>query len=225
MTFNINMEKQYIVGKNGNQPFPITDTKVSRQHLKVTKIGKGKYQIEDNDSTNGTYINGVRVVKKVVDADTPIQLGTNFVFCCNMLAKKADPLDAKFVEEFNKLEKVYNDYETERIKLQKTNSKIMLLRMLPMTLSGIVTAVVPFIPVRIVFGVITLFLLVWQFAMSDKNPEKQKKLKDDFEMNYRCPNLQCRQPLTNRSFAFLKDQGYCPYCKKRWTPENEEDEE
>src|SRR6266508_3929065 len=52
----------------------LTDTTVSRQHAIVEETAKG-YLLRDLDSTNGTFLNGVRVREGYLAAGSVIRLG------------------------------------------------------------------------------------------------------------------------------------------------------
>ena len=49
--------KSFIIGKNADADFQMTNKAVSRKHA-VIKWKEGKYYIQDLDSANGTYVNG-----------------------------------------------------------------------------------------------------------------------------------------------------------------------
>lgn len=66
---------EIIVGKKGNQKIAITDSRVSRNHCKLTEQADGSFILEDLNSTNGTFVNGSSVIKNKVNRDTIIQLG------------------------------------------------------------------------------------------------------------------------------------------------------
>ena len=53
--------QEVIIGKEGTQKFPINNSRVSRQHAKITVSDSGQWTLEDLNSTNGTYINGKRM--------------------------------------------------------------------------------------------------------------------------------------------------------------------
>ena len=72
---------EIIVGRKGEQSFPIMDKAVSGKHLKLTTMPDGNVQVEDLESTNGTFIDGVRIIKKIVSRNTVVQMGSTFTFC------------------------------------------------------------------------------------------------------------------------------------------------
>lgn len=157
---------EIIVGRRGDQGFPITDRAVSGKHLKLTALPNGKVQVEDLGSTNGTFVDGVRIIQKVVDRSTVIQMGSTFTFrVSDVLPEVSTPasarpapkpapasptgvhgaapqtppqqeFDPEFVRQFEKLESVWNKYQQDKIALQKSNASKGFLRMMPMFVLG-----------------------------------------------------------------------------------------
>lgn len=56
---------QLIIGRDASHAVSINDAEVSRKHARLTFQG-GKYVLEDLGSTNGTFVNGQRLVSPVV---------------------------------------------------------------------------------------------------------------------------------------------------------------
>ena len=52
--------KELKIGRNPENDIQLQDSSVSRQHA-ILVIGNGEYSIRDLGSSNGTYVNGVRV--------------------------------------------------------------------------------------------------------------------------------------------------------------------
>ena len=60
--------------------FLLSDDSVSRQHAKITPTKTG-FIIEDLDSSNGTYVDGVPIVSCVLHGGDSVQIGKNlFLF-------------------------------------------------------------------------------------------------------------------------------------------------
>ena len=152
---------EIIVGRRGEQSFPIMDKAVSGKHLKLTTMPDGNVQVEDLGSTNGTFIDGIRIIKKVVSRNTVVQMGSTFAFRINdvlpeVKTPSVNPLgntisgetrivpptpskpeyDEEILRKFQNLESVWNKYQEEKINLQKNNASKGFLRMLPMFVLG-----------------------------------------------------------------------------------------
>lgn len=80
---------QLIIGRDSSSGVAINDAEVSRKHARLTFQG-GKYVIEDLGSTNGTFVNGQRVVGGVVlKSGDVVSLGEQIVLMFEALS--ADP--------------------------------------------------------------------------------------------------------------------------------------
>ena len=55
--------QEVIIGKEGTQKFPINNSRVSRQHAKITVSDSGQWTLEDLNSTNGTLVNNRRITR------------------------------------------------------------------------------------------------------------------------------------------------------------------
>lgn len=239
---------EIIVGKQGNQPFPITDPKVSRKHLKITALSEGKYQIEDLASSNGTFVDGLRVIKKVVTAETVVQLGGSFTFRVGDAIPKANgaattrqadtasarqtvsdtqeiKVDWEVIAQFEKLKRVYDEYMEAKITLQKENAQKGFMRMLPMSIMGIVGIVIGCVPAlgdfRLLISsvvVVASGVLLYKAYSSQSNlPEKMEALNRKFQVDYVCPK--CKGFLGFTPFEGLRNRKQCPMCKAKWVKE------
>jgi len=52
------------------------DSKVSRNHARLLLSGNGRWSVEDLGSTNGTYVNGVRVTRQELIRGDTLLVGT-----------------------------------------------------------------------------------------------------------------------------------------------------
>lgn len=69
-----------IVGRQQTCDLALHDDEVSRQHLNITREGM-RWCLDDLGSTNGTYVNGVRVDKYILKHEDRVRVGqTTFVF-------------------------------------------------------------------------------------------------------------------------------------------------
>jgi pSer/pThr/pTyr-binding forkhead associated (FHA) protein len=72
--------KTLTVGRNEAAQPPVDDILMSRLHFWIAPAGQG-YQIEDLNSTNGTFVNGVRITTRQLRANDLIRAGdSHFVF-------------------------------------------------------------------------------------------------------------------------------------------------
>ena len=71
----------FTIGSGRSNDLHLEDSTVSRRHCEIELIPDG-YSIRDLGSTNGTYVQGVRIKSAFLDEGTEFQLGsTRLVFC------------------------------------------------------------------------------------------------------------------------------------------------
>lgn len=235
---------EVIVGRKGNQPFVITNKSVSSQHVKLVLLDNGKVLAEDLSSTNGTFVNGIRIAKKVIDMNTVVQLGTEYTFkVCdaisvpcnvnqptsttnvrqNIKQENIQEIDQEIIRKFALLEDIWTKYQDEKITLQKGAASKNFLRMLPMALLGGIGYLISCIPelsgIRIPITLIGLgiggIITFIAYKSSTSLPEEMEKLNQKFQIDYVCPK--CKQFLGFIPFEGLKNRGQCLACKTKWT--------
>jgi pSer/pThr/pTyr-binding forkhead associated (FHA) protein len=70
------LEKDRVtLGRKPDNDIPLSDGTVSGNHAVITKQADGSYEVEDQNSTNGTFINGERVTKQALNSGDILQLG------------------------------------------------------------------------------------------------------------------------------------------------------
>ncbi len=80
---------QLIIGRDSSSAITINDAEVSRKHARLNFQG-GKYVIEDLGSTNGTFVNGQRLISAVVlKSGDVVSLGEQIVLMYEALAVDA----------------------------------------------------------------------------------------------------------------------------------------
>lgn len=148
---------ELLIGKEGNQPFKITDPYVSKKHAKLSLMPDGSYVLEDLDSRGGTYLLGEngdvrQIVKCTVRPGVKIRLGGHYVVSINDFLpyfegaiekerKKNEDLrkireeEEQTIREFSRLKKVYEDYHQDKIALQRNVAVKNFYRSLPSVIS------------------------------------------------------------------------------------------
>lgn len=68
------------IGRHPYNHISLDDLAASRYHCWITLTGAG-FVVQDLDSTNGTFVNGIRIAKRALRPGDRIQVGrTEFVF-------------------------------------------------------------------------------------------------------------------------------------------------
>lgn len=63
-----------VIGRDESADLVLNEPSVSRRHLKISPTQSG-FRLEDLDTENGTFVNGVREWSCVVESDVTVQLG------------------------------------------------------------------------------------------------------------------------------------------------------
>jgi len=205
------MEKSFIIGREGNQPFTISQEGVSREHAKLTIDDNGKWTLEDLNSGNGTFIRNEegdleQIGKKTISERTYICLGPDNINGCKFYARQLiAPKD--YQREFDLLEEIDNDIEE---RLDKADDKSKLIRK-----AIAIISMVGFFGSFIVEdnGIRTMLLRVSTAATGASSmfydPNKQKKqLKALREKLFGCPNPACSHNLSSKEVRNRK----CAKC-------------
>lgn len=126
------MTKELIIGRFADSPIaiPVDRVGVSGTHAKIVIHDNGNWEIEDLDSSNGTYIkdkngNFQRVFKKDIKETTIIRLGqeghSSFIF----MAHKVLSDDKSYAFEFRQLKKLLKQQLVEEEALENKNTRNM----------------------------------------------------------------------------------------------------
>lgn len=197
------MAKTIIFGRavSGKDTKQIARQDISGQHTKITYLGNEEFEVEDLNSTNGTYVNGYRIRKSKVTIndevrlshETIIDLAKEFGLSKTAVQEKQNPND--FVSEFEKLKAVREEYRTVRRKMRKKhNRKNTLIRgtitmaPLPLMFFGDVS----------IMGISILGSTVAGLVLS--NSDIQDELEDlmsNYNARYVCPKCKRQLGLTN----------------------------
>lgn len=216
---------EFIVGREGNQPFQINDRSVSRKHVKCTLLPNGKIQLEDLGSAGGTYVNGMQIVSKEVDMNSVVMLGSNYQLSLAKLFPQTggspEPVSIRH------LKKVWDNYNEEKIRLQQDNTKKQMMMRIPSLIPMVIAVVFAFVgqnnnPIMSVLKVsgvvLSLVLMIVMFkkssAASMELPVKMNELNNKFQVNYVCPK--CKRFLGSTPYEGLVAQGKCSCGKAEW---------
>ncbi|MEM6732966.1 MAG: GGDEF domain-containing protein [Myxococcota bacterium] len=63
------------IGRGTEAGFTVREASISREHVRLTRLNDGQIELCDLASTNGTFVNGERVQRCIIQAGDRIQLG------------------------------------------------------------------------------------------------------------------------------------------------------
>ena len=203
-----------IIGKQGDQKFPIKNAGVSRQHASIT-IDGGHWILKDLDSTNGTFVrddNGdyKRVGQVEIAEDTMVRLGdessNGYTFMAHHVVED-DP--ENYAYEFARLADLRVKFKKERERSQAAQRNRGLVQIL---ISVLVIAVsyMPFLSEQpklqlMVMRIGMLLPPIYIFFASGRN--KMQRIYDRQQRMLVCPR--CGRPLTD--YEITKQM--CMTCK------------
>lgn len=208
MSFPLPVNKQYKIGRNDDNDIKIKRPEVSGHHCTITIVSENVIVLEDNGSTNGTFVNGTRIKRALITPQDEVMLAKlkvkfDKIFEKHSTAKSASqatPPSAQtldFTEEFAQLKPVYEAYR--EAKLAAMGSGTLKQKGLQAALSFI-----PFVGSAL--GIL---------ASSTVNPqEKIFALTEEFKINYVCPK--CKRFLGDLPWQNLANQKKCVACKALW---------
>lgn len=211
---------EIIIGKQGNQKMPITESTVSRKHCKVTTNDDGTYTIENLSTTGFTKIDGKDIIKTIATLDSEIQLGPVFKAKLRDLIGVPNEKPTEKVFSISHLHKVWEDFNIQNLEVAKKQQKLNLTR----TGLGIFTmCAMPTIfflgPIGYVLTGIGVIGNIYSFVglKNIESPEQRQKRQDEFDNAWVCPNPECDRTLPAKNFSILKrNYQSCPFCKCKY---------
>jgi pSer/pThr/pTyr-binding forkhead associated (FHA) protein len=216
------MKSNYTLGRSPENDIVIEDPCIGRKHLYILFRSDKELLIEDLESSNHTFVNDIRIKKKLISQDDIIRLGTYLLDTSTLFSeiiKKVNESRTDFSVEFNALKKVYEDYEK---KVNEFKSKSQLWPMFIkafFTLCAMASAYLLISDPQIRYPAMTgagLIGGIISIAM-----QRDSKLKDqidiltaDLEMVYKCPK--CGKSLISRRWQHWAAKKECENCGAKW---------
>ena len=173
-------------------------------------------RLKNLDVNNYTYVNGQSIESKAISMDDRIELGADHYLLDWSLLKPHMPIDIR------PLKKVWEDYESENLKITIAQGKFNSLR----SATGLITMVAIALSIAsggrnkwhlLLYGlaiIISVAFFIKAYRDSSKLPQKRQDLSKQFQRDYVCPH--CGHFMGNQPYDILIQNGSCPYCKKQF---------
>ena len=190
---------------------------VSRQHMSLQQLGNGKWLIKNLSNHNVTFVNGLSVESKTITDSDKVELGnSHFLFRWEALqSPKEETVDIR------RLEKVWKDFNSTNIEIQRRQKSIGLLASIPVgitMLGGLVASMASeeVKPYAYVFTAIALVVMIygWYKKFTDNSIEERESVRKSFQRNYVCPK--CGHFMGFQDYDILIQNDMCPYCKTKY---------
>ena len=211
------------IGKATDNKYIINDQQVSRYHASLTKEDDGDIILEDLNSTNGTFVNGVQIIKKKVLAKDKVSFGNAD---CILYISDILKFDNDYSEDFALLKNIYDVYIKEKINIQSSNQfKTRIFQSLPFGVIGILGVVLGFMGHAnnglFIFSIIMAVCaptigIYFGARQAAKIPAKLQSLANQFKIDYVCPK--CGTFLGEVPWESLQNKKQCPLssCRAKW---------
>ncbi|GAB3976149.1 hypothetical protein GCM10028806_35060 [Spirosoma terrae] len=201
------MAKKYSIGRNPENTFSYPAEKtVSGIHAYLTLIAQNELLIQDNGSTNGTYVNGQPVSSYSLYPGDRLRLGNLWVDVDDLLKEIMNreftgtrkptnslnrPAPADVSDQFLELKGVLEKYRRHLAEIDLLKEGTIVDKVMRIASFGVITKTNK-INIR----------------------ELDQQLKDWFKATYVCPN--CKIHLNEFPFEALQKQKFCRSCKAIW---------
>ena len=209
---------------------PTTCKRVSRHHAKLL-WKDGIVTIEDNESKNGTYVNGKRIAKTKVGENDTVWLGeVGGKECYQLDMKKVftscreaeEKARTDYSKEFEDIKQAYIEYKAEETKIRNSqNIQQRIVNYVPMIIGG-VFALIPLGFMRViglVLGITITLVMLSKTSKHDIN-EEITELQIKYQPRYCCPKCGTKFPFTTH-WKKLEAEGKCtnPKCDAKFVKE------
>lgn len=228
---------------SGPDTLRIDNPYVSGEHCKIFLDEKSNIMyIEDLGSSNGTYLNGVQVMRYSLKSDDDILLGGKGGYRTSLgdILKLHEAMSASggrakddqkpeekiYDKEFAQLKKIYDNYQKDTLDIKDKMNSMMMWRFIPTTIMGVITAALLIIikdPDMKIYvptfsAVATVIIIIVAFRITGKLSRKYNALllkkQEDYQLAYVCPK--CRRPFNGRAWVALEQEGCCPACRAKF---------
>jgi len=215
------MKKTISIGRNKSNDLSIGFQQVSGNHAIITLIAANSLIIEDLGSTNGTFVNGIQIKRKILNRKDRLKIANILVdtkpyFISNIFPHMGNGIENNISKEeisipqqFEKLKEIWETYQSIKINHKKNG----FWKNIGLTAAGmgIGALLVPFtggisIMAGSLFGRGAAGLL--------KDDEKIQVVENEFKVNYTCPK--CKVFLGYTPYEGLIKRKKCLTCKTDW---------
>lgn len=83
----------FTIGSGKQNDLSIEDSTISKRHCEIT-VEEGGYRINDLGSTNGTYVQGVRITSAYLNPGSEFQIGKTHIVFCPLMEEREIPLSS-----------------------------------------------------------------------------------------------------------------------------------
>ncbi|MBE0662713.1 MAG: FHA domain-containing protein [Bacteroidales bacterium] len=198
------------IGRGKENHLVVKDEKVSSNHCCIKKLSANEFIVEDLGSSNGTFLNGKRIMRAALTETHTLCLASyavepKFILSSfdHVTLKKGVAYEDLIKQEhifhdFANLKMIYDQYQKEKRRIMKSNT---------LKSTGL-RAGLSFIPV------VGVALGILSTGVTGNVQEQLMELEETFKRNYICPG--CFKFLGAEPFENMEKRGFCHACKTKW---------
>lgn len=206
------MKQSIRLGRASDNDQVYSSLDISAHHAVIKRLDDKTFEVEDLNSANGTYVNGVRIKRSRFTLTDQLRLSCTTLVDVAALLGKSTPSPKEqldFVHEFAALKEPYEQYEAQKLAIQQRFQKKVLL-----TRGALVLGPIALLTLMegggLGAGVGMALGIVASFFTMNMSPAKElKDLEETFKPTFICPK--CRN-LHSWSWKMLYNHGFCPRC-------------
>jgi len=199
-----------LIGRGNDNHLVVKDEKVSNKHCCIKKLSANEFIAEDMGSSNGTFLNGKRIMRAALTETDNLSLAAygiepKFVLSSfDSISLKKGVAYEDFIRQehifydFANLKIIYDQYQKEKRRIMKSNT---------LKSTGL-RAGLSFIPV------VGVALGILSTGVTGNVQEQLMELEEGFKKNYICPG--CFKFLGTEPFENMEKRGFCLACKTKW---------
>jgi len=216
------MKTEFTLGRSPDNDIVIEDSVIGRKHLLLVFKSENEIIIEDLDTHNSTFVNNIRIKKKMISPNDIILLGShelNTKFLFSEINKKINESRTDFTKEFQQLKKIYEGYEKKVNEIKSKSQVFPLLIRAFFTLCAMAAAFFIFPNPQIRYPVMTGAGVLG--GIISVALQKDSKLRDridiltaELELVFKCPK--CGKSLINRRWQHWATKKECENCGAKW---------
>lgn len=212
--------REFNLGVAGSVPIS-----VSRKHCKLIINGE-RLSIENLNDLNITFVDGNQVFSKVITANSHVQLGNEkynlpLKEIIELVAPKKTTKPSKSTKPEKEvpifslapLEDVWNKYNRKKLELQKKKEERATQQQRKMGFRMVVSAIPVVGPIANAY----MGAKMMSSSNNESNAEQLRKLDEELDKVYKCPNPECGCPFGPIPYNRLKFKRKCPNCGCKYT--------
>ncbi len=206
------------IGKEGDQPFEINASGVSRIHAKIEIDDDGVWWLEDCNSTNGTFVrdgngNFKRWGREIITPQSFVCLGPDNSKGCSFYAHQVKDY-GNFLEDLQFMQDKDAEFDKKEVELENKIKKLRIMGPILVLIGVFGITGIPFInellgnyAMEIRIGLSSLSGLMTTFY---DGSARKKQLREEREKWHHCPNPLCSHKMKSNEINNMQ----CSKCRK-----------